>query len=88
MKKKAHELAEKYKIEIPSINNAGITSVLNLENSNGHVYQEHPNFMYGRPDVVATATFTLPFTGVERCFGLLPSTFLKRLILHSYVLGN
>ncbi len=78
IEKKAHELAEKYEIEVPSINKNGITSILNLEDSNEHVYQEHPNAMYGRPDVVATATFTVPITGTERYFGLLPSTFSQK----------
>lgn len=78
IEQKARELADKYEIEAPSINKAGITSVLNLEDSNGHIYQEHPNAMYGRPDVVATATFTVPITGTERYFGLLPSTFSQK----------
>lgn len=78
---KARQLTEKYKVEIPSIHKEGITSSLNLEDSDEHIYQENAYASYPRKDVVATATFTVPITGNEDFFGLLPTMYSQNSFL-------
>jgi len=77
---RANQIADKYKIAVPTINKGGITSVLNLEDLNGHVYQENPYASYPKPDIVATATVTVPITGNEDCFGLIPQVYSQNTI--------
>lgn len=74
---KSRQLAEKYKVDIPSIHKDGITSSLNLEDMDEHVYQENAYASYPRKDVVATATFTVPITGDGDFFGLVPTTYTQ-----------
>lgn len=73
LKEEAKKIVDSFTFTVPVISPSGISSSLSLEDSEGKTYAEH--YENKNNDVVATATYSVPFHGNVEIFKVKPLNY-------------